>query len=65
MNMNVELDKEEAKEAIQMYLRQRKEMKVDLENISFNIKRSSAPPGQIGSPMVKSVSCEDIDNVPV
>lgn len=65
MNMNVELDKEEAKEAIQMYLRQRKEMKVDLENISFNIKRPSAPPGQIGNPKVKSVTCENIDKLPV
>jgi hypothetical protein len=63
MNMTVELNKEEMKKAIQIYLEQEKQMAVNSENISFNIKRSSAPPGQIGSPVVKSVSCADIDKL--
>lgn len=63
MQTNVELNQEEAKEVIQQYLEEKKDMEVDIEDISFNIGRSSAQPGQVGSPKVKSITCENVNNL--
>ena len=63
MQMNIELDKEEAKRAVQIYLEEENGMTVSLEDISFNIGRSSAQPGQVGSPKIKSITCENVNNL--
>lgn len=62
MRTDITLDEEEAKEAVRLYLREEKGMSVDTEDISFDIQRTSSQPGSIGSPRVKSVTCEDVES---
>ena len=63
MQMDVNLDQEEVKRAIKIYLKEEKGIAASLDDMSFNIKRSSAQPGQIGSPKVKSVTCENVNKL--
>jgi len=60
MKTDITLDKEEAKKAIQNYLQENMEVEVALDDISFDITRTSAQPGSRGSPKVSSVTCEDV-----
>lgn len=61
MQTNVELNQDEVKTAIQLYLEEERGIEADVENISFNIHRSGGQPGEIGSPQVQSVTCKDVE----
>lgn len=66
MDMTVDLNRSEVREAIKFYLRKEKEIDVKEDNIAFNVTdgSSGSRQGGISSPTLKSATCNNVEHSP-
>ena len=63
MDMEVTLQLDEIREAIQKYLQEEKDMKVDQDDISFDVRKGSMQPRSSGTPRLRSATCENVETL--
>jgi hypothetical protein len=63
MKTDVELSEEEVKEAVAFYLREKKDVKCDPENVSLEVASGGSPrdPRVSSGPRFRKAKCEDVE----